>query len=475
MGLRSGRHADPAVTFLSLLRHREFAVLWLADTQSALGDQLARVALSVLVYRATGSGLATAGVYALTFLPALVGGLLLSGFADRYPRRAVLVSCDVLRTVFVLSMAAPGLPLGVVYTVLVAVVLAGTPYRAAEPALVADFFEGDRYTAASGLRTTTFQLAQLIGFGVGGAVVAAIGPRTTLLVDAGTFAVSAVALRLGIRSRAAVAAAVVRSTFGQVAVGLRVVAAKGPLRLLVGLACLAGWWVVPEGLAVPYAAAHGSGATTVGLLLAAAPAGTIVGAVVLTRWLPSRARVRSLGPLAVLSGLPLAACLADPPPVIAGLLWALTGAFSAYLVVVFPEFIARTSPDVRGQAVGLASTALLAAQGAGTLIGGLVVTVAAASTAVAVAGTAGSVCAVPLALAWWRTGPGTAARSTAAPSTAAPSTAGPWAAPATDVPADAGPPDPSVSPRSGEPRARALRARSAGAGSPERSAASPGG
>jgi len=60
-----------------VLRSREFRLLWLADAQSLLGDQLARVALSVLVYDRTGSGLVTAAVYALTFPPALFGSVLL--------------------------------------------------------------------------------------------------------------------------------------------------------------------------------------------------------------------------------------------------------------------------------------------------------------------------------------------------------------------------------------------------------------
>ncbi len=59
----------PAAGFAAVLRGREFRLLWLADAQSLLGDQLARVALSVLVYDRTGSGLVTAVVYALTYLP----------------------------------------------------------------------------------------------------------------------------------------------------------------------------------------------------------------------------------------------------------------------------------------------------------------------------------------------------------------------------------------------------------------------
>ncbi len=102
-----------AVQFRQILRVREFRWLWLADMQSGVGDQLARVALSVLVFTETGSGLLTAGVYALTYLPALLGSILLGSLADRMPRRALLVTGDLVRAVLLAVMALPWVPLAV--------------------------------------------------------------------------------------------------------------------------------------------------------------------------------------------------------------------------------------------------------------------------------------------------------------------------------------------------------------------------
>jgi MFS family permease len=62
----------------------EFRGLWTAQVLSLLGDQLARVALTVLVFDRTESALLTGLVYAVTYLPWLLGGPLLSGLADRY-------------------------------------------------------------------------------------------------------------------------------------------------------------------------------------------------------------------------------------------------------------------------------------------------------------------------------------------------------------------------------------------------------
>src|SRR4051794_9572143 len=74
-----------------------FRALWLAELLSVAGDQLARVALAVLVFGRTGSASWSALTYALTFLPALFGGVLLGGLADRFPRRRVMVVADLAR------------------------------------------------------------------------------------------------------------------------------------------------------------------------------------------------------------------------------------------------------------------------------------------------------------------------------------------------------------------------------------------
>src|SRR5664279_5248965 len=107
-------HATPrSAGFGGVLRHHEFRWLWLADVQSLVGDQLARVALSVLVYNETRSGFASAAVYAATFLPVLIGGVVFGPMADRLPRRRLLVVGDLVRAVLLGVMALPGLPLWV--------------------------------------------------------------------------------------------------------------------------------------------------------------------------------------------------------------------------------------------------------------------------------------------------------------------------------------------------------------------------
>ena len=389
-------HRVKEVTFHGLFGKRDFAVLYLAGTQSQLGDQLARVALSILVFSRTGSGLLTATTYALTYLPAVAGGVLLSGLADTRPRRGLLVACDLIRAALFALMAISSMPLAVVCVLLVIAVLVGAPYNAAEPALVADIYSGSQYQAAIGLRTATLQAAQLIGFAGGGVVVALTGAHVALAIDAATFAASALVLRLLLSAFPAAASG--HNTVEQMRTGVRTVAADPQLRVLLGFAWLNAFWIVPEGLAAPYAAAHGGGATAVGVLLAASPTGSLIGTLVMSRWLPDGSRSRLIGVFAFLCGLPLLACGLGPPVWLAAVLWGTCGLFVAYLIIVIADFVAIVAAPVRGQAIGLASSSLLAAQGVGLILGGVLAAAGGSELAIAVAGAVGSLLAAPLAV-----------------------------------------------------------------------------
>jgi MFS family permease len=64
---------------------------------SFAGDQFARVAIAILVYGRIHSPFLTALAYAPTYLPPIAGGPLLSGLADLFRRRRVMIVCDLLR------------------------------------------------------------------------------------------------------------------------------------------------------------------------------------------------------------------------------------------------------------------------------------------------------------------------------------------------------------------------------------------
>ena len=348
----SGHTASPAAparpSRWAVWASREYQGLWLAQAVTLLGDQLARVALALLVYARTSSATASAAAYAITLLPALVGG----------------------------------------------------PLRA----------------------------AQILGFTGGGLLVATVGARPALAIDAVTFAVSAVTVRAAVTARPAARADRERGhhAMADLRDGTRVVFTDPWLRLLTIYAWLAACHVVPVGLAVPVAAQHAGGPVTAGILLAAPATGTAAGMLALTRWERARQRgIRLIGPLAVLAAAPLIGCATNPPLPIIVILWAVAGAGTSYQLLTQVAFVSAVPDHRRGQAFGLVSAGMLAGQGAAMIVAGAVADALSPSTVVATAGVLGTLAALTL-LPWCRglalsgsptptCGPSTPASSTGAP------------------------------------------------------------
>jgi MFS family permease len=385
-----------------VLREREFRYLWFADLASTAGDQLARVALAVLVYGRTGSAVWAAVTYALTFLPALLGGVLLSWLADRFRRREVMVIADLLRAVLVAAMAVPGLPLWAVCGLLVVVVLLGSPFTAAHSALLPAILPGDLYERGLAVRQITSQSAQLVGFAGGGVLVAVLSPPVALLADALTFVLSALLIRFGVANRPPAGAAHSDKGSGTAA-AVASIATDPFRRALVLLAWLVGWYVVPEGLAAPYADQLGLGAAAVGVLMAADPLGSVLGAWLFTRFVPSRTRSRLTGVLAAAAGIPLMLSLLRPGLPVTVVLWGLSGACStAYILQTQADFVRATPDAERGRAIGVAASGLVAGQGLAVLVGGMVADLWDPATAVAIAGSVGTVLTAAVAVALHR-------------------------------------------------------------------------
>src|SRR3954465_6757299 len=187
---------------VSPFRYREFRALWLARSLSLLGDQLARVAIAVLVYQRTDSAALTAPAYALTFLPYLAGPLV-AGTADRRPRRSVLIALDLARAAGVAVMALPGMPLPLMGLLLVAVTMVSPLYDAARSAMLPEILPAETYPTGLAIFTITTEAAQVLGFAIGGVMVAALGARLALSLDALTFLVAAVTVMAAVAHRAA--------------------------------------------------------------------------------------------------------------------------------------------------------------------------------------------------------------------------------------------------------------------------------
>src|SRR5258708_17292677 len=108
-------------SFRDVFALREFRALWASQILSVGGDRLALVALTLLIYDRTRSPLLAAVAFASGTVPYIIGATFLSGLADRFPRRSVMVAADAARLVLVGVMLVRGTPLDALVVALYAV------------------------------------------------------------------------------------------------------------------------------------------------------------------------------------------------------------------------------------------------------------------------------------------------------------------------------------------------------------------
>lgn len=392
------------VGILEPLRVRPVRLLWLAKLSSEIGDWAGRLALSILVYQQSHSPLATAAVTALSLAPWLGLGQVLTALTERYPRRSVMVGADLLRMACFAFLALVHLPVAAALAVAFVAAAATPPFEGARAATLPEACGLDGAAAKGGeesgperlygqalrLFNATFQTGLLVGYAAGGLLVALVTARGALLVDAATFAVSALLLAGLPRARAvppavdAVDAAAVPSVRQRLAAAGQVL---GQDRLLAWSVVLmvgaAGACMAAESLLVVFCTAFAGGApVSTGLVSAVVP----LGALLATPLLPGEGEHRRLVQLsALLTSLGAAASAALlflVPSLWTGLaVFAILGALSVLTIPLGAVLGARLPRENRATCFSVIQGALMIAQaGAAALSGALadVVPVAAA-------------------------------------------------------------------------------------------------
>jgi MFS family permease len=402
-------------TFREVFAVREFRPLFGTFLLSTAGDELARVALTVLVYQRTSSPLLSAMTFAIGHLPWLLGGPLLSALADRLPRHRVLIAADVTRAALLGLMAIPGTPLPILLGLLFLVSLCAPPFESARSALMADVLEGDRYAVATSLTNITLQLAQVVGFLAAGALVAVLSPSAALLIDGATFAVSALWLAAGLKRRPAPVAEGgegKRSLWQDTGDGLRLIGRSPRLLAIMGVLWIGTLFAyASEGVAAPLVEELGHRTTAIGVLLAANPLGVTLGGLVVARLVAPDRRERLVTPLVVLSLAPilaagLVAVLAEPSELafalVVGLLF-VSGLGASWLIPLNVSFVQAVPGAYRGRAFGVAVSGLYGVQAIGALLAGLGAEGLSASGVLALSGGVGLLAVAPALVAYRRT------------------------------------------------------------------------
>lgn len=181
------------------LFNKNFFLLWQGQLVSQIGSQAFNIAMVYWIMEKTGSATLVGLIMMVAFLPAVALGPLAGTFADRRSRRSIIIVCDLLSGIAVLTLAVMfflipnerDIILTWLFIVAIFVAILQAFFRPAIAAAIPDLVPEDQIEAANSLKEGTFQASTFLGFGLGGVLFKVLGAPFLFLADGISYLISA--------------------------------------------------------------------------------------------------------------------------------------------------------------------------------------------------------------------------------------------------------------------------------------------
>lgn len=355
-----------------VLRHGGFRRLFLAQTVSRWGDTFNAVALVIVVFQLTNSGVKVSGVVVMEIAPVLLLGFFAGTVVDRLPRRQVMVAADLGRAAIAALLAVTPDHLWALYAAAFGLSALTVFFNPAASSVLPSLVDDDELVAANSALWSAAVLSQIVLAPLAGALVVAAGPSTAFAINAASYLISAAAL-VGLRVPA-VAHVGQQSRWAQAVEGVRIIRRSRFLSTLAAVQALAALSAgATSALLVVLAERHlDVDASGFGVLLAAIGIGAGLGPLVLQRLVTEvRRPVYLFGPYLLRGVVDLAlAAFTSFVVAIAGL--ALYGVGTSVGNVTYNTALQTNTPDrLRGRVFAFYDIVWQTARLASIGIGGL--------------------------------------------------------------------------------------------------------
>ncbi|MDE2750465.1 MAG: MFS transporter [Chloroflexota bacterium] len=183
--------------YLQLIRgNRAFRHLWAGQIISLTGDWFNLIASAALIAALTQSGTAIGGLFVVRMVAPFIVSPIAGVVADRYNRRAIVISTDVLRCFIVLAFVLVREPQHVwlIYALTAVQSASQGFYFPAWNAILPDITERRELGIANAISSATWSVMLSFGAALGGLVAGVIGVYPAFVIDAITFLLSAIIL-----------------------------------------------------------------------------------------------------------------------------------------------------------------------------------------------------------------------------------------------------------------------------------------
>lgn len=297
------------------LRHRNFRFLVTGTTTSALGNAITPVALAFAVLDLGGSASDLGIVVALFALAEVVTVLFGGVLGDRISRKLMMegsaAACALSQVLLATLLIGDWATIPVVAASGMLTGCLGALSGPSSSAMTRLTVPADDLPSAIAVRRVLQTSAAVVGFALGGALVATIGSGWAVAVDAATYAVAALAFGL-LRVPHTRPEGVRTSLLADLADGFREVFRHTWLWLLIGQAMLYHlFYGGAQGVLGPIVVGDEFGRAAWGITMATLMAGFVTGGLICLRWRPRRGLYVGTVLLSLTAAFPLAMALSD--------------------------------------------------------------------------------------------------------------------------------------------------------------------
>lgn len=182
---------------------RDFLILWLTQSFSALGSAMTSFALVIWAFQGSGSALTTALLSVCSYGPYVVMSIFAGALTDRWDKKKVMLVCDTLAalcTLTVLILFREGaLRVGHLYLLNAVGGLMNTVQQPAADVTGTLLTPKKYYQRIGGLKALSNSVVQILAPVLATAMLTLLGLQAVILFDLATFAAAFVSLLLFVR------------------------------------------------------------------------------------------------------------------------------------------------------------------------------------------------------------------------------------------------------------------------------------
>ena len=181
----------------AVFKNRNFSLLWTGQLVSTIGSALTSLAASIYIFRLTDSALSVGLMLMATAAPSLLVGLFAGVFVDRYNRKTIMITADILRAILILLVPIL-VPLNVIwlYVIVMLTSAIGQFFDPAHESVLPEVASDEELAAANSLIAISSFGSTAVGFAAAGLIASAADINWAFYADAITFIFSAICVFL---------------------------------------------------------------------------------------------------------------------------------------------------------------------------------------------------------------------------------------------------------------------------------------